>query len=333
LASLKYTTRLIVEHALTRGWSVAYFPASLSTLFIQIPGHKDLIKCFSSSPPTTSYPSSKIAKNKSVTSGLLASAGLPVLKELSLAEADIPNSRNVITNFLANYTLAVVKPLDASHGYGVSTNLREEREVMDAIDNSLKYSKLKRVIIQEQYDGTDIRIVCINYKFINSITRVPARVFGNSKDNIEELINKENNSGLRGQKYKTKLNVIDKEKARQYLGSEGIKRVPAANEEVQVVGISNVGAGGERVNMQSQIPDWMKQMAEDASQTLELPVCGVDFLIKNLPTPESTAEELQPIILEVNECPMLTMYDDLHSPEQQQVIDTYLDYLESTHTK
>jgi cyanophycin synthetase len=329
LMSLSYTSRLITERALARGWEVAHFPAALSILFFQIPGHKGLITSFSSSPSTTSWPASKVAKNKALTSRLLASADLPVPSELLLSEKNLPDSAKIIASFLAKHSPVVVKPLDASHGHGVTTHITEFKDVMTAIDRALEHSRLKRVLIQQQYDGNDVRIVCINYKFVDSITRVPARIFGNGKDSIEELIQKENDSGHRGENYKTKLNMIDAQKARQYLGAEGIKRVPAANKEVQVVGISNVGAGGERVNIGSQIPDWMKEMAEKAAGTLKLPVCGVDFLIKNLPSPHSKPKELQPIILEVNECPMLTMYDDLHSPEQFKVIDTYLNYLES----
>jgi cyanophycin synthetase len=277
--------------------------------------------------------SSKIAKNKSLTSRLLASADLPVLSELLLSKKEIPSSEKVVADFLTKHTEVVVKPLDASHGFGVTTDLTEVKDVLEAIHRAMERSRLKRVLVQEQYRGHDIRVLCINYKSVDSITRIPARVFGNGRDSIEELIQEENNSAVRGKNYMTKLNTIDVQKARQYLGAERIKRVPAAGEEVQVVGISNVGAGGERVNIVAQIPGWMKRMAEVASETLELPVCGVDFLVKKLPQPTSKPEDLQPIILEVNECPMMTMYDDLHSPEQLNVIDAYLDYLESLSTK
>lgn len=331
--SLGYTTRLIVERALLRGWGVAHFSAARSTLFFQIPGRRNLIKTFGSSPHRTSYPDSKISKNKAITSCLLACAEIPVPTEMSLSRKEVENSTDIIRDFLNKQSPVVVKPLDASHGYGITTNLTKIEDTMKAIYGALEFSKLKRILIQKQYTGYDARLICINYKYVDAITRIPARVFGDGKGNIEKLIQKENNSELRGENYKNKLNMIDIEKARQYLGAEGIKRVPAAGEEVQVVGVSNVGVGGERLNICSQIPVWMKQMAETAAKTLELPVCGVDFLIKKLPTTDVAMIDLQPIILEVNECPTLSMYDDLHSPEQLSIIDTYLDYLESIPVK
>lgn len=327
--SLSYTTRLITERALARGWEVAHFSGALSTLFIQIPGREQLIKSFSSSPYTTSYVSSKIAKNKSITSRLLSSAGLPVLDEILLSKKEIDSSLPMIDGFLAKHNKVVVKPLDSSHGYGVTTDLTKLEDVVAAAHRATEQSRLKRALIQEQYEGYDVRVLCINHKFVDSINRIPARVFGNGTDSIEKLIRKENDSMTRGEHYKTKLNFIDMEKARQYLGPERIKKIPAADVEVQVVGISNIGAGGERLNIVHRIPEWMKRMAEEASVVLELPVCGVDFLVKQLPKINSTLEDLYPIILEINECPMMTMYDDLHSPEQLNVIDRYLDYLES----
>lgn len=329
LGSLKYTSRLIVEQLLARGWKVAHFVSAPSILFIQIPGRSELVRVFSASPSTTSYVASKIAKNKSLTSSLLVSAGLPVIPEMMYHKSKIVANKEEIEMFLNEHRAVVVKPLDASHGYGVRTNLTAIDDVIEAAQRAVDHSQLKRVLIQKQYDGHDVRILCINYKFVNSITRLPARVFGDGKSTIEALILAENQSPIRGENYKAKLNIIDIEKARQYLGSKGIKRVPIKGEEVPVVGISNVGAGGERVNIAGQIPGWMKQKAEAAAEILQLPVCGVDFLVRSLPRLDSIEQQLEPVILEVNECPMMTMYDDLDSPQQQAVIDTFLDYLQT----
>lgn len=327
LGSLKYTSRLIVERALSRGWQIAHFPEEPSVLFVQIPGRQSLVRIFSASPPSTTYPSVKIAKNKSLTSSILASAELPILPEVTIAEREIAAAKGKINTFLKEHRVVVVKPLDASHGYGVRTNINDLEGVIEAANEAASHSTSDKIVIQKQYDGQDVRMLCINHKFVNAITRIPARIFGDGTHTIEQLITLENKSSTRGENYKTKLNIIDVRKVQQYLGSD-INRIPAINEEVQVVGISNIGAGGERRNITGDIPDWMKAMAESVSRVLELPVIGIDFLVKEVPKEYLTIEKLQPIVLEVNECPMLTMYDDLHSSEQSKLIDKYLDYLE-----
>ncbi|OVE79528.1 hypothetical protein BVY00_00180 [bacterium G20] len=85
--------------------------------------------------------------------------------------------------------------------------------------------------------------------------------------------------------------------------------------------------GGERINIKKNIPEFLKLMAEQTAKVLELPVCGIDFIVAHLPERESPKERIKPVVIEVNNCPSLVMYEELHSPEQNALIDQYLDYV------
>lgn len=326
LTKRKYTSRLIVERALYRGWDMTGFKSNPAVFKVNIPGKTKPVFIFSASPPQMSYPASKIAKNKQITNCLLAEEGLPVPAELLINYDDKLNV-DELENFINTYKKIVVKPLDAAHGKGITVNVESLGQMKDALTEANLSSDSSSILAQEQVDGVDIRVVCINYEFVDSISRIPAQVVGDGENTIEKLITTTNNHPDRGENYKAKLNYIPIDKARQYLGDKKMQSTPKAGEKAQVIGVSNIGMGGERYNIKNQIPEFLKNMAIEASKTIGLPVCGVDFMVSRLPKPEDTIGDLRPKIIELNECPMLTMYDDINSPEQYDVIDKYLDCL------
>jgi len=330
LSKMKFTSRLIVERALARGWQVRSFETNLSIFLLYIPGKENPIKIFSASPPQMSYPAVKIAKDKYITNQLLSNAGLPVPAEMLLPAGIIePLNIQKIEKFLKSYPQVVVKPLDSAHGKGITVNVGTIEHLKQAIDIASEHSSRGRIIVQEQIEGHDIRAVCINYKFVDSMARSPAAVTGDGQHTISELIEITNASSERGENYKARLNMIPKDKALQFLGQDGMNKIPRLGERVNAMGISNIGTGGERKNVKDNIPAFLRAMAEQASAILELPVSGVDFLVSSEPKPDSTVQDLKPCIIEVNDCPSLTVYEDLHSPEQNELIDNYLDYVAS----
>lgn len=326
LSRRKFTARLIVERALSRGWKVKGFETNTAIHLLYIPGRSQPVKIFSASPQQMSYPAAKIAQDKCITNRLLHEQGLPVPDEL-LVHTDRPFKTDEVQQFLRRHRQVVVKPLDASHGKGVTTGITTLDQLHRALKTAKNESAKNIMLLQQQLSGHDIRIVVIGYEFCDAITRIPAAVVGDDTRTIQELIELENQREERGDNYMTRLNVIPLEKTREFLGAEGLSYVAATGEPVQVIGVSNVGMGGERHNNKQAIPAWLRDMAATAAKALELPVCGVDFMVKDLPESTSTPEQLVATIIEVNECPMLTMYDDLHSDEQNVLIDRYLDYL------
>jgi cyanophycin synthetase len=325
LSKRKYTSRLVVERCISRGWKIVGFKTNPAIFLIYVPGRDKPIKVFSASPPQMSYPASKVAKDKFITNRILEMEGLPVPNDLLVDGQNADPSE--LKKFLEINKKVVVKPLDASHGKGITVDVTTPERLKSALSEAHAEAHGDTVLIQQQIAGVDIRVVCIDYKFVDSISRIPASVVGDGTHTVAELIKLENQSEERGQNYTSKLNVIPADKAEAYLGAEAMQSLPPEGEHFQVIGVSNVGQGGIRYNIKHDIPDFLKVIAIKAAKELELPVCGVDFMVTRLPKSSDTIEDLNPHIIEANECPMLTMYDDLHSEEQNQVIDTYLDYL------
>jgi len=156
------------------------------------------------------------------------------------------------------------------------------------------------------------------------LERIPARVTGDGTKTVRQLIEQQNQQ--RGAQYTADLSVIPMERAEHYL-DEAINNIPPEGEIVTVLGLANIGLGGEGRDVTSATPSWLLAMAEQAAQALRLPVCGVDFLIAQPPQPHLTEAQLQPSVTEVNKCPSLFMHELPKHGESQPVVKQYVDYL------
>lgn len=324
LSVLKLTSRLIVERALARGWGVTGYTSNNAIFSFDIPGKNRQVRIFSASPPQMSYPAVKVTNDKYITNQILGSIGMPVPKDkLIKINESFENQR--VQEFLEELGTVVVKPLDSSHGNGITVDITSQDQLLEALNDAKAHTKKSVVLMQQQVAGFDVRLLCIDYKFAGAITRTPAQVIGDGVHTVEELTIIVNKSDDRGENYKGRLNFIDTTASFKYLGEKKLQIIPEAGEIVQVIGVANIGMGGERKNIYDDTPDFLIEIAEKAVKELDLPVCAVDFMTAVEPKKNITIEELNPFIIELNGCPQLLIYDDPQSPEQKAFIDKYLD--------
>ncbi len=325
--SLGQSLKSIREEALLRGWKVEVFQANHShRIFTRDDGKR--MHVFGSVPPDTSYAAAKAANDKLLTYEVLQDKGFPMLDLVTITD---DNDLDEAKQFMASKGRVVVKPVDGSHGNGITIDVHDENSLHRALSVAREASKeSKTVIVQEQYNHEticDLRMLYVGYKFIGAIWRIPARVFGDGEHTIEQLIERENATERRGAAYRAELTKIDVEKARAYLKDQ-IHDIAPEGQEVRVMGVANYGAGGETVDVTDDIPAWLIESAEQVSRACELSVAGVDFMIAQVPSPELTEEELAPAITEVNKSPLLTMHDTpTHGKGNRGATKAFMDYL------
>jgi D-alanine-D-alanine ligase-like ATP-grasp enzyme len=324
LSTLKFTSRLIIERARARGWNVFGFDTNTAIYLLKIPGREIPVKIFSASPPQMSYPAYKIEKDKYITNQILGREGIPVPED-KLISASKPLDDQGADAFLQKHGSVVVKPLDASHGKGITIDIKTKDQLLEAYKEAKKYTHRDKVLLQQQVAGSDLRLLCVDYKFEAAITRVPASIKGDSTHTISELIDLENTKDYRGENYKARLNFINKERAEHYLGRAKMNEIPATGQIVRVIGVANIGMGGERKIVTNDIPDFLIKMAIKAAKIMELPVCAVDFMTAIEPQKHYTQEDIKPYLIEINGCPQLLIAEDFRSKEQTDIIDKYLD--------
>lgn len=191
----------------------------------------------------------------------------------------------------------VVKPVDGFGGKGVVVNIKDEKELKDAItyvQNKLGY---KRIIIQEFVKGEEIRIYVLNNKVIAAANRVPAHIVGDGRKTIASLIKDKNYEREKNPNLRHRLIRIDSE-LNQYLESLGLSLDTVLNEKqlLTLRKISNVSLGGEPIDYTELLTDEQRIIAENATKAIPgLTQCGVDMMINH--------ETNRSVILELNASP------------------------------
>lgn len=265
------------------------------------------LRIASSTPPTTSVFALHLADNKLASYSLLEQLGVPQ------PETSAIKSPEDAQRLLDEYGTIVVKPADGAHGRGVTTGITRLDQVGPAIQKAVEASPTMKVAIaqpQLPLDALELRVICINYEFVEAIARIPAHVTGDGEHSLIELVDLEN-ATIRTEPYKSDLTYIDRSMALGFLG-ERQSEVPAVGEKVRVVSSCNVGQGGTAKDYSSLITDEMKKMSEKIAQAAQLPVIGIDFYGGQ--------------VIEFNACPSL--YYPTGDAAATKAVTAYVDYLE-----
>ena len=318
------STSLVIREIKRRGWRSYSVREGSSHLFIDR-GDGKLVHILSSTPPQQGYADGVLSNNKFLTNMLLEQAGISQLPFDIIG----PDDDEKLNKFLANHERIVIKPVDGSHGNGIRVGVTGLSATKQAIAYAKQYTNSSSVLIQKQFEDDapfDLRLLCMQGKFVAAIHRKPARVFGNGINTVSELIEIENAAPHRGLAYMKKYALIDSNRSRQYLGS-GIDAIPDARTEIRVMDVANYGAGGELIDVTDQIPRWMRREAEHASNTLKILVAGVDYLTSTLPSPKTQQSDIASTIIEVNKAPALMIHDEPHIGKSRNTVKLFIEMI------
>jgi len=135
----------------------------------------------------------------------LEKAEIPVPKgEIVRTEAGLKDAISYV-----GYPL-VIKPINGNHGRGITANLNNWEETLEAFKAAKEVSK--SVIVERYIAGDDYRLLVIDYKLVAAAKRTPAGVTGNGKSTIQELIDEVNAGEDRGyghEKVLTQISIDD----------------------------------------------------------------------------------------------------------------------------
>jgi cyanophycin synthetase len=258
-------------------------------------------RIWASTSTNTSHISTEIAQDKELTLQLLYDVGIPVprggvarTEEQAIYEAD-----------RVGYPV-VVKPVDVSHGRGVSLNISNQEDLIKAFQFAKEYSRL--VIIEKFVKGKDYRVLVINGNFVAASERVPAHVIGDAKYTVKELIeivNQDPRRGIGHEKVLTKIYIDDN--VHRLLGDQGltIDSVPDAGRFVQLKSTANLSTGGTSRDVTDLMHFDNIQLAVRAVKTIGLDIAGVDIIASDIQTP---IKNNNGVIIEVNAAPGLRMH-------------------------
>ncbi len=250
---------------------------------------------------TTRYLGVEIAGDKDKTKVILGFHGVPVPTGDVTAHLD---RAQAIASRIG--WPVVVKPLDASQGRGIVTNIRNEEALRLAFEDAKQYRN--SVIVEKYLPGRDFRMLVINQKFVAAAERVPAHVTGDGKHTVAELIEVENQDPRRGQGHEKVLTRIKVDGATErLLESRGltVESIPDPGLLIPLKTTANLSTGGTSIDVTDRVHPANIELAERIACLVGLDIAGIDVVAPDLETP---IQQNGGGIVEVNAAPGFRMH-------------------------
>ncbi len=249
----------------------------------------------------TSHIGVELASDKEETNRLLGDLGLPVPKQRW-----VRNENEAVRAAERLGYPVVVKPLDANHGRGVTTDLRDPEAVKVAYVKAREHSR--SVLVETFLTGYDHRMLVVGGELVAVAKRVPGHVVGDGKSTVKDLVTKVNEDPRRGighENVLTRLEIDHEAERMLERAGKTLETVPAAGELVFLRGTGNLSTGGTAIDLTDVVHPDNREMAVRAARAIGLDVIGVDFI-----TPDITQSyrDVGGGICEVNAAPGFRMH-------------------------
>ncbi|HPR65079.1 MAG TPA: acetate--CoA ligase family protein [Thermoanaerobaculia bacterium] len=182
----------------------------------------------------------------------------------------------------------VVKPVAGHKGQGVTTNIRstdEVRKAYNAIAPGPDESEFAGILVQEQVEGTDHRLLAVGSRCVAALERVPAYVDGNGRDSIEKLIEVENDTVARLDNARSplcKIKIDDDLRDFLHLQNLTLSSVPREGERITLRRVANISAGGVSINVTDKIHPDNLMLVEDIASYFKVTCLGIDVLARDI---------------------------------------------------
>lgn len=277
--NMELSTQLLIREAVKRGITVEVIDKYDNFISLSKNDKNELVKqCTQTSKD--SFVSVLAMENKVVTKKILQKHNMVVPNGGEFT--DVESAASFALMYEKDF---VVKPKSTNFGLGISIfrdNIIKD-DVISAIE--LAFSHDNTVLIEEFITGEEYRFLVIDDKVVGILNRVPANVIGDGVSTIEELVSEKNKDSLRGIGYVSPLEKINIDEAAQlFLHAQNLTKDSVIEEGTQVFlrENSNISTGGDSIDYTDEVDDFFKQIAIDATRTVDVTFCGVDIMIEDI---------------------------------------------------
>ncbi|MFT6338316.1 MAG: cyanophycin synthetase [Halioglobus sp.] len=243
----------------------------------------------------------EIACDKEDTKYLLEQAEVPVPRgEIIRRESSLEDACDYVKFPL------VIKPIDGNHGRGITVNINSYEEAVPAFYEAQKVSR--SVIVERFITGEDYRLLVVNHKLVAGAKRTPAHVVGNGTNTIKELVDIVNSDPRRGYGHEKVLTAIKiNELTKNLIAAAGYTSdsILPNGETLILKDTANLSTGGTAEDVTDIIHPANVFMAERISKIIDLDICGIDIMTKDISQP---VEDVGGAVLEVNAGPGFRMH-------------------------
>ncbi len=291
--------RIIVSEARRRGIHAEIIDAP-SGLFRLSHGGRS-IRCRESLSELTSAVSLSICDDKRLTRRIVEGAGVRVPRSFA------PDDPEALRGALDQGGALVVKPARGEQGQGVAVGLRTLEAVNTAIARAREVSEA--VLVEEQVEGEDLRLVVIDFQVVAAALRRPARVVGDGQSDLRALIAHQSRRRMAATGGESSI-PLDGETLRT-LGEQGLDLdgVPDAGQEVQVRRTANLHTGGTIHDVTARVHPALIEAAIRAARAIDISVTGIDLMVRAVDQPDYA-------FIEANERPGLANHEPQPTAER-----------------
>ena len=202
----------------------------------------------------------------------------------------------------------VIKPIDGNHGRGITVDIQNYEDALQAFHHAKESSKSGAIIVEKFIKGDDYRLLVINNKLVAGAIRTPAHVIGDGTSTVQELIDKVNSDPRRGYGHENVLTQITvNELTKTIIKDAGytLESVIPEGERLILKDTANLSTGGTAEDITDIIHPANVSMAERISKIIDLDICGIDIMTTDITKPLS---ETGGAVLEVNAGPGFRMH-------------------------
>jgi cyanophycin synthetase len=295
------STAAVVEEARRRGIPVRRLN---SGALVQLGLGRHLRRIQATMTDFTSAIAVELAQDKDDTKRVLGNIGLPV------PEGGVARDEEEAVEVAASVGYPVLlKPLDASHGDGISPRVDDADGVRRAWAAAAAAARGAPLVVVERYAvGRDHRVLVVGGKVVACAERVPAHVVGDGAQTVRALVAQANADPRRGHGHgKVLTRLPDDATTEAFLarGGRTLDTVPAAGETVLLRATANLSTGGTSVDRTDEMHPDNVTACEMAAGAVGLDVAGIDVLTPDVSVP---FRENGAVIIEVNASPGIRMH-------------------------
>jgi cyanophycin synthetase len=240
-----------------------------------------------------------ICRSKDLSKKMFRAAGLPTPVGIALRPDQFGQALERVESTDRS---SVLKPMSEARGEGVTVGIATEDDLRAAWEAAEQAARgAPAFLLEEQIDGIDVRVHVVGRRAVAAVTRLPAHVVGDGRRAITDLVEvKQQQRDRHAYMAESPITVNSTLLAR---AGWAVHDVPDDGVVVHLHGPSNVGAGGEAVDVTDLVHPDLLSLAIDASRAIPgLRNTGVDLMAPDLDTVDGA------VILETNHWPDIRVH-------------------------
>ncbi|HEX2146758.1 MAG TPA: N-acetylglutaminylglutamine synthetase [Pseudorhizobium sp.] len=292
--------RLIVDEARRRGIHVEITDAEGGFFRLSQGGRS--VHCRESLSELTSGVAMSICDDKAVTRRVVERAGLVVPEQITATEDEAE-----LAKFLEKHGRVVVKPARGEQGRAVAVGLDDLEAVKRAIQNAREVCD--RVLIEACFEGEDLRLVVIDFKLVAAAVRRPPHVIGDGQQTIRNLIEAQSRRRAAATGGESRIPIDGETERCLKLNELALDDVIEKGREVVVRKAANLHTGGSIHDVTEIVHPRLVEAAINAARAIDIPVVGIDFMVRKPTDPEY-------VFIEANERPGLANHEPQPTAER-----------------